>query len=175
MQEFDLPRRTLVKASAGLVALASTGFSADEAWKPQLLDEHQLATVQVLEELIIPATDTPGAKEALVHRYVDLLLADGSDSERVRFLDGLSWLDSFARTKFQNPFLKLNATQQTQLLTILDRQTEVGVDDGTRFFRQLKSLVSRIYYNTAIGYRELNKGGRVPASYGCVDKAASKA
>lgn len=172
MQEFELPRRTLVKASAGLVALASVGFSADEPWKPQLLDPHQLATVQVLEDLIIPVTDTPGAKEALVHRYVDLFINDGSDMERVRFLDGLAWLDGFARTKFQNPFVKLTPAQQTELLTILDRQSEADVDPGTRFFRQTKSLVSRIYYNTAIGYRELNKGGRVTASYGCTDKKA---
>jgi hypothetical protein len=30
-----------------------------------------------------------------------------------------------------------------------------------------KSLTSQIYYQTQIGFQELNKGGRVPAKYGC--------
>jgi hypothetical protein len=35
------------------------------------------------------------------------------------------------------------------------------------FFRQVKSLTSKIYYATEIGTRELNKGGRAPASLRC--------
>jgi hypothetical protein len=38
---------------------------------------------------------------------------------------------------------------------------------GNNFFRQVKALTARIYYNTQIGYQELNKGGRVPKTFGC--------
>jgi hypothetical protein len=31
-----------------------------------------------------------------------------------------------------------------------------------------KALTSRIYYSTEIGMRELNKGGRVPATLNCI-------
>jgi hypothetical protein len=41
-------------------------------WKPLFLDQHQNDTVIALTEAIIPATDTPGAKAALVNRYIDL-------------------------------------------------------------------------------------------------------
>ena len=44
-------------------------------WKPVFLDEHQNETLIILSDLIIPATDTPGAKEALVNRYIDLVMA----------------------------------------------------------------------------------------------------
>lgn len=37
-------------------------------WKPVLLDQHQDDTLIALSEAVIPATDTPGAKEALVNR-----------------------------------------------------------------------------------------------------------
>ena len=33
-------------------------------WKPKFFDEHENETVVVLSDLIIPATDTPGAREA---------------------------------------------------------------------------------------------------------------
>src|SRR5579863_4327755 len=45
-------------------------------WKPVFFDEHQNETVIALTELIIPQTDTPGAKAALVNRFIDLMLND---------------------------------------------------------------------------------------------------
>ncbi len=170
MSDIDFLRRDALKLGAGLVTIAGAGEALAQTspdWKPTVLDPHQLSTVEVLEELIIPTTDTPGAKAALVHRYIDLFLDAGSDAERKAFLDGLNWLDGYALKQHEKPFVKLTEAQQTAILTTLDRQTEVGVDEGTRFFRQAKMMVSRIYYNTKIGYDELNKGGRVPASYGC--------
>src|SRR5439155_8216101 len=57
-------------------------------------------------------------------------------------------------------FVHCTAEQQTAMLTALDQAR-------APFFRQLKSMTSGIYYSTQIGYQELNKGGRVPASFGC--------
>jgi hypothetical protein len=169
MSNFEILRRDALKAGAGLVAIAGTGLGAPASpdWKASILDDHQLATVEALEELIIPTTDTPGAKAALVHRYIDLFLNEGSAAERVSFLDGLGWLDGYCHKKFEKPFVKLSEKQQVEVLETLDQLKEINIDEGHRFFRQTKSLVARIYYNTKIGYDELNKGGRVPVSYGC--------
>lgn len=170
MSPFELPRRAALKAGAGLVSVAVAGLPAAESWTAQTLDAHQMETVEALGDLIIPATDTPGAKAALVHRFVDLFISDGPDTERVRFLDGLGWLDGYTNGKYKRPFLKLSSADQVRVLETLDNETEYGIDAGHAFFRMLKSLVSRIYYNTEIGYKELNKGGRVPSSYGCSTK-----
>ena len=175
MSDFELPRREALKVGAGLVSLAATGLPAlGQTWTAKTLDPHQLATVETLADLIIPATDTPGAKAALVHQYIDLFLTDGPDADRVAFLDGLGWLDGYTNGKYQKTFLKLSAADQITVLKTLDADSEFGIDAGHRFFRMTKSLVSRIYYNTEIGYKELNKGGRVPAgnAYGCDTKPA---
>ncbi len=165
-----------VSAAAALPALAQTPAAASKvaaitpapaAWKPKLFDDHQNATVIALSELIIPATDTPGAKAALVNRHLDLLLADGSQEERVAFISGLNWLDGYAIREHKHPFVKCTPAQQTAILTTLDAGKEPGLAAGRRFFRLAKSWTARIYYNTQIGYQELNKGGRVPATYGC--------
>ncbi len=175
-----MKRRDLFKisasAAAALPTLAQTPPAATKpatiapaapAWKPKLFDEHQNATVIALTELIIPATDTPGAKAALVNRHLDLLLADGSQDDRVAFISGLNWLDGYAIRLHKHPFVKCTAAQQTAILTTLDEGKEAGIAPGRRFFRIAKSWTSRIYYNTQIGFQELNKGGRVPASFGC--------
>jgi hypothetical protein len=169
MSDFEMLRRDALKVGAGLVAIAGTGMAAPTApdWKAAILDPHQLATVEALEELIIPTTDTPGAQAALVHRYIDLFLDAASPAERESFLEGLGWLDGYTLKKFEKPFVKLSPAQQVQVLEILDQLQEINIEEGHRFFRQVKSMVARIYYNTKIGYDELNKGGRVPVSYGC--------
>ncbi len=172
MSEFVLPRREALKAGVGLVSIAAMAQPMAATWTAQTLDEHQLATVEVLGELIIPTTDTPGAKAALVHRYVDLFLTDGPDAERVRFLEGLGWLDGYTNGKFQKPFIQLSDADKIRVLQTLDNESEFGIDQGHQFFRITKSLVSSIYYNTEIGYKELNKGGRIPSSYGCDTKPA---
>ncbi len=137
------------------------------AWKPALFDAHQNETVIALTELMIPATDTPGAKAAQVNRYLDLLLNDGPAERREQFLAGLAWLDGFALRQHQKPFVKLTAAQQTALLEKLDGATGEALQPGAEFFRHAKQMTARIYYSTQIGFQELNKGGRVPASFGC--------
>lgn len=159
-------RRDLIKIAATAVG-AHQALAQSPAWKPLLLDAHQNETVVVLTELIIPATDTPGAKAANVNRFIDLILNDGPVADRHRFIEGLGFLDSYSIRKHGNSFVKCTMAQQTAILTAFDGNEEAGIAPGNRFFRMAKQLTSRIYYATEIGMRELNKGGRVPASYGC--------
>jgi gluconate 2-dehydrogenase gamma chain len=168
-------RRDALKAGATLAALpslaqaqAGSGKADADAWKPSVLSASQNETVVALIDLIIPATDTPGAKDANVNRYIDLMLRDGREGERVRFLNGLEWLDSYTKANKGNAFVKLSKPVQTETLKTLDAgQDDPALFEGFAFFRMVKSLTSRLYYNTQAGFTELNKGGRVPASYAC--------
>ena len=125
------------------------------------LEERETA----LTELMIPATDTPGAKAAQVNRYMDLLLNDGPVEPREAFLAGLSWLDGAALKQHRKPFVKCSDSEQVKMLEAMDDAGDS--EPGGRFFRQLKQLTTSIYYSTQIGTAELNKGGRIPPSFGC--------
>jgi len=157
-----MQRRDFFKLGASFVAIpvAWAQQAAKPDWRPSVLDDHQNETVIALTELIIPATDTPGAKAARVNRYFDLFLRDGPTGMRERFIDGLNALDGRAIREYGHPFVHCTAEQQTAILQALDKAK-------APFFRQVKSFTARIYYNTQIGFQELNKGGRVPASFGC--------
>src|SRR5438034_3187091 len=80
---------TLAEIARGHADHAHTAVAAAaEAapWAPKVFDAHQNDTVVVLSELIIPQTDTPGAKAAKVNEFVDLVLDDASESDRKQFL-----------------------------------------------------------------------------------------
>lgn len=151
------------------VNAASTQAAGAPDWKPSVFDDHQNRTVVALTELIIPKTDTPGAKEALVNRYIDLLLRDGEERMRAEFIAGLNWIDGYAIRTGAAPFVQLPEDRQVKVLETLDAGG-ADVETGQRYFRSLKALTARVYYATEPGFKELNKGGRVPAGFGCNGK-----
>jgi hypothetical protein len=157
----------LAQAQAVHVHTAMSDQAAT-AWTPKVLNARQLATVATLSELIIPQTDTPGAKAALVDRFVDSILQEAEPADRASFLTGLAWMDARSKTLFKTDFASASAAQQNDLLTKLSAEQEerAGVD----FFQAIKSMTITGYYTSEIGlHQELGDDGRLflPAFEGC--------
>lgn len=149
------------------------------AWRPRTLTAEQGELVATIAERILPATDTPGAREAGVHEFIDLLLTDWrSDEERDRFLAGLAQLDADSRQSFGEAFLSLTAEQQLTLLDPLDveaarvRQAAAATGleeiDDPSFFVMMKEMTLAGYYTSEIGMTQELQHLRVAGSYaGC--------
>jgi hypothetical protein len=129
-------RRTALKAigaTAGAMAilplLSEEGFAAfaeiqrtKAAPSLRVLTAEQYATLESLVEAIIPADErSPGAKEARVADYVDLLLSEADDKVREQWTGGLGVLDAEATSRYGAPFLKLTPAQVEALLTEASR------------------------------------------------------
>src|SRR5437660_8387634 len=124
-------------------------WAASPAWAPRTLSPAQLELVATVAEHIIPETDTPGARAAGVHRFVDTLLTDHYPAaERDRFLDGLRGVDTRSRSRHGKPFVECVAEQRVALLTEMDEETypprgsdtATPAGDETWFFRRMKEL-----------------------------------
>src|SRR3989442_5504288 len=86
------------------------------------LDAHQNETVTTMAEMIIPETETPGAKAAHVNEFIDLILTEWhNDEERTRFLHGLADVDVRSHKLFGKDFVECTSDQQTEILTVLDQ------------------------------------------------------
>ena len=96
----------------GAVAVAATPPVGSTDWKPAVLNMHQNETVIVLTDLIIPETDTPGAKAAHVNRYIDLFLKEMPADEGQQLIAGLGWLDRHANEKYGHGFIGCSKEQQ---------------------------------------------------------------
>jgi hypothetical protein len=139
---------------------------AAPGWKPLFLDEHQNETLIVLSDLIIPATNTPGAKEALVNRYIDLVLAADTTENQRAFLSNLAYLDGESIRRYKAAFRYLSRDDQDDLLHALAYPPggsgwtgEQVSDPGHTHFEQLKTRIGVAYYNSEIGTRELGWDG----------------
>jgi hypothetical protein len=131
-----------------LLGIALPAIAAGQA--PVFFTRRQYDTMVGFSDLVIPATDTPGAKEAGVADYLDRLLAASDPSFQVQFLADL---DALGAT-----FVDMTTGEQTKLLE------QVA---NTAGFNRLKAWTARMYYATEIGFNELNKDGRVPAGLAC--------
>ncbi len=133
-------------------------------WKPKALSADQNETVIALSELIIPRTDTPGAKDVLVNRFVDAVLLDADAPDAARFFRGLGWLDARSQELFGAPFLKAAPDQQTALLTIVSAPANRTLQDrdGVEFFQAMKALTIVGYYTSETAMREeLHDDGQI--------------
>ncbi len=139
---------------------------ADSNWKPTFLSKGQNETLIALSDVIIPATDTPGAKEALVNRYLDLVLAGEPAESQQKFVDGLNYIDTEGQRLFGKEFHLLTPEDQNDLLQPLAYPLRPSFwlnkdhpDPGVEHFGRLKSMIAVAYYTSEIGQRELGWDG----------------
>jgi hypothetical protein len=179
MNRRDLFRQTLLGAAA---AAATTGAApaiefpsnydasrdlARPDWKPQFLDDHQNQTLIAFSDILIPVTDTPGAKAALVNRFLDQLLAVETHETQRSFLDSLAFLDGESFSRYRTAFVYLTPEQQTEILTFMAYPHTLETWDenapatyrGHAHFKNLKDWVSRTYFSSEIGMRALGYTG----------------
>jgi hypothetical protein len=159
------PPSGLTPAQSGVDA--SNELSAPN-WKPLFLDEHQNETLIILSDLMIPATDTPGAKEALANRYIDLVLAAETPEIQRSFLNSLSYIDGESMRRFQSAFRYASREDQDLLLHSIAYPLsgtgwagdDAAPDDpGHLHFERLKSRIMLAYYSSPIGEKELGWDG----------------
>jgi gluconate 2-dehydrogenase gamma chain len=162
-----LDRLTVLAQNPALhthAAIAGTAQAAAVPFTPRALTAAQLETVATLAELIIPTTDTPGARAALVDRFVDNVMANANAADRERFLAGLAWMDTRSTALYGRPFTGAAPEQQTELLTKLAAPSGHAADDapGVPFFTAIKGLTISGYYSTKIGLeQELGDNGQL--------------
>lgn len=170
-------RRTAMLLGGVLSAPAIAGVlagcdsrSADGTWRALTSDQAEL--VATIAEHIIPETDTPGARGAGVHVFIDRMLAGHyGDDDRKRVLDGLEELDERAQRDGGRPFIKGSADEQRAMLTRVDREA-FAPTAGPRevpWFRTIKELTVLGYYTSEIGATQELKYVAVPDRFeGCV-------
>src|SRR2546425_10951005 len=104
-----------------LLAIGRTVHKRARVGTLRALNAHQNETVATIAELIIPKTDTPGAREAGVPAFIDVMLADwAGDDQRQMFTAGLAEAGEPARAPFGKEVVACSGAQPTQNLTDLD-------------------------------------------------------
>ena len=170
---FDADRLWAIGASTHLRAAGGAGAGA-------VLNAHQLETAATIAEHVLPRTDTPGARDAGVPEFVDLLLAEWyDDGERAAFLEGLAAIDASARAAGAASFTALAAPARITLLQALDAAatrppvpgpgTPATPGSAEQTYARLKGLTLYGYFTSKPVMTSVLKTNIWPGRYdGCV-------
>lgn len=163
-----------VSAPAVLGLLNGCAPKPDTSWQPVFLSKEQGALVTELTELIIPKTDTPGAKDVGVPAFIDTMLKEVYPQEdRERFVAGLKVFDDAARTAHGKAFVDLDKSRQTELLKKFHDEavaTELAHDPRPNtlqrpFILMTKELTLLGFFCSKPGATQVLQYVAVPGSY----------
>ncbi len=142
--------------SAPVLAAALGGCKAPVAsYIPVNFDADLFRALGIISDIIIPETDTPGAKEAGVDQFIDLALSSAfEEKDKDLFIGGMNQMNNDSLGAYELPFADLDLERQTQIVTAMDQKAFEDIEAGVRprpFFTTLKQIVLTGYYTSEIG------------------------
>ncbi|MEL6251818.1 MAG: gluconate 2-dehydrogenase subunit 3 family protein [Bacteroidota bacterium] len=130
------------------------------------LVEHELATIAVLCDIILPATATAGsATDAGVPEFIEFIVKD-IPNHQLPIRGGLMWLDGESNLRFNKLFKAATPEEQLQIVDDIaypdpdNKKPEMAY--GIKFFNLMRNLTMTGYYTTRMGFDDLGYKGNVP-------------
>ncbi|XOV92863.1 MAG: gluconate 2-dehydrogenase subunit 3 family protein [Bacteroidota bacterium] len=142
---------------------------AEKAYDQKLMDqeffnEHELTTIAVLCDIILPDFDGKGAaSDAAVADFIEFIVKD-MPRYQTPLRGGIMWLDSVCNKEFGKPFVECNKDQQIQIVDRIAYPDKAAKEDqrGVTFFNRMRDLTLTGYYTTQIGIQDLGYKGNTP-------------
>jgi gluconate 2-dehydrogenase gamma chain len=167
-----------ISAPAVLAVLNGCSPKPGASWQPLFLSKEEGAVVEAVADLIIPRTDTPGAREVGVPSFIDVILKDVYPAEdQARFVSSLKDFDAEAQRAHGKPFLELQPAKQ---LSFLQQAHDAAVDaekeqDAARdipasqrkrpFVLMVKELTLLGYFTSQVGVTQVLQYEPVPGRF----------
>ncbi len=153
--------------------------SADDYIKKpaNIFNVSQRQIIAAIAEVIIPRTDTPGASDANVAQFIELIVQDWfNDQERAIFWQGLKEFEIKIPEKYGRAFDQLDHAQKLQILEAMEEQAadsswyEKGnpgrafISDAP-FICQLKELSIWGFFTSEVGAKQVLRYNPMPTKF----------
>jgi gluconate 2-dehydrogenase gamma chain len=151
--------------------------SPELTYKPDFFNEEQAGIVSEVAELIIPRTDTPGAKDVGVPRFIDQLIKECFKKEdQDKFLSSLKEFNDESEKAYGDSFLDLSPDKRQEFVK---KQHDAAIDvlkKGEKkewpFILRTKELTVVGFFTSEVGATQVLHYEAVPGAYhGCVPLA----
>lgn len=130
------------------------------------LNEHELETIAVLCDIILPATATAvSATGAGVPEFIEFIVKD-MPSHQLPMRGGLMWLDTESNSRFNKLFKACTDQEQIEIIEDIaypdpDNKKPL-MAYGIRFFNHMRNLTLTGYYTSEEGIKDLGYVGNIP-------------
>jgi len=125
---------------------------------------HELATVALLSDIIIPKDDISGsATEAKVPDFIDFMMQDRPENQ-TPMRGGLRWLDIACLKQYEKPFTDCTREQQIAMVDLIAYPAKVKPEyrQGSNFFTLIRNFTVTGFYTTEMGLKDVGYVGNKP-------------
>ncbi len=133
----------------------------------QFFTEHELLTITVLADIIIPKDEISGsASDAKVTDFIEFIVKDIPEHQ-VPMRGGLKWLDVHCLNRYTNPFRSCTHAQQLEIVQEIayPLKAKPGMQQGVVFFTRMRSLTASGFYTSKIGIKDIGYLGNAPGKW----------
>jgi hypothetical protein len=167
-----------ISAPAALAVLQGCSAKQEPApagAKPKFLAAPELALVAEIAEILIPKTDTSGAKDAGVPAFIDTALdALYPAGDQARYKSGLAEFEQ-ATLAAGKPFLEQDAAARAAFVKQSLEDALVADRDPKPFILMTRELTLLGYFSSQVGITENMEYVAVPTAFhGCVPLSQMK-
>jgi gluconate 2-dehydrogenase gamma chain len=127
-------------------------------------DEHEMATITVLADIIIPKDSHSGsASDAKVPEFIEFIVKD-IPSHKLPMRGGLKWLDMQCLNRYNNPFIKCSSKQQIEILDEIayPYKAKPEMAQGVAFFNRMRDLTASGFWSSEMGTKDIGYAGNAP-------------
>ena len=130
----------------------------------KFLDEHEMKTVSVLADIIIPKDDKSGsATDAGVPAFIEFIVKD-MPHYQTPVRGGIKWLDLQCMRRFNADFASCTAQQQIEIVDEIayPGKAKPEMQQGVAFFNTMRDLTACGFFTSKIGIDDLGYVGNRP-------------
>lgn len=166
----NINRRSAIKQfiilSAGIALLPSCKSNKRvSGYNNIIIDEDQQAMLAEVAETIVPATDTPGAKDLSAHLFALQMMNDCYKAEdRERFVKGMQQFDDNVQKQYNKSFVACTPGERQAIVAAAETKKDAK-DDAQYFYHTLKHLTVQAYTSSKYYLTNVQVYKLVPGKY----------
>lgn len=150
-------------------AVASAGSQVEA---PQtMFTAEEVAYLDDIAETILPATSTPGAKDARCGHFMAVMVQDCyTPEDQAIFRTGLTTLNEACQKAHGHAFMQSSPEERLALLTEIDKEAKAyqdkkGTEDPNHYFRMLKELTLLGFFTSEVGVTKALRYAETPGRF----------
>ena len=134
--------------------------------------EHEMATITVLGDIIIPKDEVSGsASDAKVPDFIEFIVKD-MPQHQTPLRGGLRWLDMQCFKNYDKSFVDCSAAQQIEMVDQIayPAKAKPEMAPGVAFFSLMRNLTATGFYTSEIGVKDIGYAGNTPNQWNGIPK-----
>jgi hypothetical protein len=135
--------------------------------KEKFFNEHEMATITVLGDIIIPRDDVSGsASDAKVPEFIEFIVKDIPE-HKIPMRGGLKWLDLQSYNRYQKAFVDCAENQQLELVEEIayPEKAKPEMLQGVAFFNRMRMLTASGFFSSEMGIKDVGYKGNTPGRW----------